>query len=45
VIAVLAALITVWLALQILGFVFKLLFLLAAAWVAVAAYRRWREAQ
>jgi len=43
VIALLAALVTVWLAFQILGTLFKLLFLLAAIWVAVAAFRRWRE--
>jgi hypothetical protein len=43
VIALLAALVTVWLAFQILGTLFKLLFLIAAIWVGVAAYRRWRE--
>ena len=44
VIALVAALIAVWLALQILGFLFKLVFLIAAALVAVAAYRSWKEA-
>jgi hypothetical protein len=44
VIAIVAALITVWLALQILGFLFKLVFLVLAALIALAAYRSWREA-
>ena len=43
-IAIVAALITVWLALQILGFLFKLVFMVAAALIAFAAYRAWREA-
>ena len=44
VVAIAAALITVWLALQILGFLFKLVFIVAAALIALAAYRAWREA-
>jgi hypothetical protein len=44
-IAVLALIVAVWLALQIIGFLFKLLFLAAIAVLGVAAYRAWRAAE
>jgi len=43
-VAVLALLVAIWLALQIIGFLFKLLFLTAIVIVGVAAYRAWRAA-
>ena len=43
-IAVLALIVALWLALQIIGFLFKLVFLTVIVLVAVAAYRAWRAA-
>jgi hypothetical protein len=43
VVALAAALVTVWLALQILGVLFKLVFLVAAALIAWAAFRAWSD--
>jgi hypothetical protein len=43
VVAVLAAIVAFWLALQVVGFLLKLLLLVAAVVIAVAAYRSWNE--
>ena len=43
-VALLSLIVAVWLALQILGFLFKLFFLVAIVLVGVAAYRAWRSA-
>ena len=43
-IAVLALIVALWLALQIIGFLFKLVFLTVIVLVGVAAYRAWRAA-
>jgi hypothetical protein len=43
-IALLAVVVTVWLAFQMLGVLFKLVFLAAALLVGWAAVRAWREA-
>jgi len=45
VVAVLAAILAFWLALQVVGFLLKLLLLVAAVVIAVAAYRSWNEAR
>jgi len=45
VVAVLAAIVAFWLALQVLGFVLKVVLLVAAVLIAVAAYRSWNEAR
>jgi hypothetical protein len=45
VVAILAAIVAFWLALQVLGFVLKLVLLIAAVLIAVAAYRSWNEAR
>jgi hypothetical protein len=44
-IALAAAVVTIWLALQMLGVLFKLLFLAAAVLVGWAAVRTWRYEQ
>jgi hypothetical protein len=44
-IALVAVLVTIWLAFQILGVVFRLLFLTAALVVGWAAVRAWRDAR
>ena len=44
VIAIVAGLIAVWLALNVIGFLLKLVLLVAAVIVAVAAYRSWQRA-
>jgi hypothetical protein len=41
-VAVAALAIALWLALQIIGFLFKLIFLAAIVLVGVTAYRAWR---
>jgi hypothetical protein len=43
-VAVLALLVALWLALQIIGFLFKLLFLTVIVLLGMAAYRAWRAA-
>ena len=43
-IALVAAAIAVWLALDVIGFLLKLLLLVAAIVVAVAAFRAWQRA-
>jgi hypothetical protein len=43
-VAMVALLIAFWLALQIIGFVFKLIFFTAIVLLGLAAYRAWREA-
>jgi hypothetical protein len=43
-VAVLALIVAVWLAIQIIGFLFKLLFFIAIVLLGVAAYRAWRSA-
>ena len=45
VVAVLAAVIAFWLALQVLGFLLKVVIMIAAVVIALAAYRSWREAR
>ena len=45
VIAVLAAIVAFWLALQVVGFLLKLILLVVAVVIAVAAYRSWNEAR
>ena len=45
VVAVIAALVAFWLALQVVGFLLKLLLLVAAVLIAVAAFRSWGEAR
>ena len=45
VIAVIAALVAFWLALQVLGFLLKLVLLAAAVLLALAAFRAWGEAR
>ncbi len=42
-ITVIALLIAVYLALQVIGFLFKLAFLVLAVIIAMAAFRAWRE--
>lgn len=44
VVAVVAAVIAAWLALQVLGFLLKLVLFVAAIVVAVAAFRSWQRA-
>ena len=44
-VTVLALIVAVYLALQVLGFLLKLLLLVVAAVVALSAYRAWRSAQ
>jgi hypothetical protein len=43
-VAVLALIVAVWLALQIIGLLFKLVFLAAIVLLGLAAYRSWRSA-
>jgi hypothetical protein len=45
VVAVLAAVVAFWLALQVLGFLLKLVLLGAAVLLALAAFRAWGEAR
>jgi hypothetical protein len=45
VVVVLAALVAIWLAFQILGFVLKLIIFGGAVLIAIAAYRSWEEAR
>jgi hypothetical protein len=45
VVAVLAAIAAFWLALQVVGFLLKLLLLVAAVVIAVVAFRAWGEAR
>jgi hypothetical protein len=45
VVAILAAIVAFWLALQVLGFLFKIVILVAAVVVAVVAFRSWEEAR
>ena len=45
VVAILAAIVAFWLALQVVGFLVKLLLLVAAVAIAVAAFRSWEEAR
>jgi hypothetical protein len=45
VVAILAAVVAFWLALQVLGFLLKLVILIAAIVVAVVAFRSWEEAR
>jgi hypothetical protein len=45
VVAVLAAVVAFWLALQVLGFLLKLVLLVAAVLLALAAFRAWGEAR
>jgi hypothetical protein len=44
-IAVLALIVALWLAFQIIGFVFKLVFFTLIVLLGVAAYRAWRAAR
>ena len=41
--SVVALIVAVWLALQVIGFLLRLMLLVIAALVAVAAYRAWRD--
>jgi hypothetical protein len=41
--AVLALIVALWLAFQVIGFVFKLIFFTLIVLLGVAAYRAWRE--
>jgi hypothetical protein len=43
-VAVLALIVAIWLALQIISFLVKLLFFIAIVLLGVAAYRTWRSA-
>ena len=45
VVAVAAAIVAFWLALQVVGFLLKLLLLVAAVVIAVVAFRAWGEAR
>jgi hypothetical protein len=45
VVAVLAAVVAFWLALQVLGFLLKLVLLAVAVLLALAAFRAWGEAR
>jgi hypothetical protein len=45
VVAILASIVAFWLALQVLGFLLKVVILIAAVVVAVMAYRSWEEAR
>ena len=45
VVAIVAALVAFWLALQVLGFLLKIVILVAAVVIAVAAFRSWEEAR
>ena len=45
VVAILAAIVAFWLALQVLGFLLKLVLLIAAVMLAVVAFRSWNEAR
>ena len=45
VVAILAAIVAFWLALQVLGFLLKVVLLIAAVLLAVAAFRSWNEAR
>jgi hypothetical protein len=42
VVAVLASIVAVWLALQIVGFLFKLIFFALIVLIAIAAYQSWQ---
>jgi hypothetical protein len=42
-ITVVALIVAVWLAVQVIGFLLRLILLVAAALIALAAYRAWRE--
>jgi hypothetical protein len=44
-VAVLLLIVAVWLALQIIGFVFKLIFFALIVLVGVAAYRAWQSSR
>jgi hypothetical protein len=44
-VAVLLLIVAVWLALQIIGFIFKLLFLALIVLLGVAAYRAWQASR
>ena len=44
-IAVLALIVALWLALQIIGFFFKLIFLTLVVLIGVAAYRAWQASR
>jgi hypothetical protein len=45
VVAILAAIVAFWLALQVLGFLLKVVILIAAVVIAVTAFRSWNEAR
>lgn len=45
VVAILAAIVAFWLALQVLGFLLKVVIMVAAVVVALAAFRSWKEAK
>ena len=45
VVAILAAIVAFWLALQVLGFLLKVVILIAATVVAVMAFRSWEAAR
>ena len=45
VVAIVAAVVAIWLAFQILGFILKLVIFVAAILLAVAAFRSWDEAR
>lgn len=45
VVAIVAAVVAFWLALQVLGFLLKIVILIAAVVIAVAAFRSWEEAR
>jgi hypothetical protein len=44
-IAVLALIVAVWLALQVIGFVFKVIFLVLIVLLGMAAYRAWQASR
>lgn len=44
-IAVLALIVAVWLALQVIGFVFKMIFLVLIVLLGLAAYRAWQASR
>ena len=45
VVAIVAAIVAFWLALQVLGFLLKVVIMIAAVVVAVTAFRSWNEAR
>jgi hypothetical protein len=45
VVAILAAVVAFWLALQVLGFLLKIVILIAAVVIAVMAFRSWEESR